>query len=160
MRYKEMNTNLGLDSKAWLKRDEDGVTRQFISAGFSSTEEIMKLRIFDLLNILGIDRIRAEEMMYALYRFFNGNKRMDDALYRRIVEQYFDLKEWKQLHSDASKVLVKELIMPIGMNIDALIDLFDWVVGKFWKSEEYNSREYRYFSYRDLLEQSGKENEK
>ena len=159
MRYKEMNTNAELSSGYWLRQDEDGVTRQFLSAGFSNTEEIMELRIFDLLNILGIDRIRAEEMMYALYRFFNGNKRMDDALYRGIVEQYFDLKEWKQLHQDASKVLVKELIMPVGMNIDALIDLFDWVVRKFWKSGEYNSREYRYFSYRDLLEQSGKEEE-
>ena len=159
MRYKEMNTNVSLRAGVWLRRDEDGATRPFTNAGFENTEQIMELRVFDLLNICGIDRIMAEEMMYALYRFFNENRHADDALYRGIIEQYFDLVEWRQLHPDASKVLVKDIIMPVGMNIDALIELFDGVVRKFWKSEEYNSREYRYWGYKDLAEQNGKETE-
>ena len=160
MRYKEMNTNVDLRSGYWLRQDEDGATRPFLSAGFSNTEQIMELRVFDLLNILGVDRIMAEEMMYALYRFFNGNRHADDALYRGIIEQYFDLVEWRQLHPDASKVLVKDIIMPVGMNIDALIELFDGVARRFWKSEEYNSREYRYWGYKDLMEQKEKGEEK
>ena len=37
--------------------------------------------------------------------------------------------------------------MAAGMNIDALIEIFDQIVRKFWKSDEYNSRECRYWSY-------------
>ena len=52
MRYKEINTNVELRSWIWLDSDEDGAARPFIRAGFTNTEEVMKLRVFDMLNIL------------------------------------------------------------------------------------------------------------
>ena len=45
--------------------------------------------------------------------------------------------------------------MAAGMNIDALIEIFDQIVRKFWKSDEYNSRECRYWSYPYLKERTG-----
>ena len=153
MSKKEIDTNVDLKSRRWERCDEDGAARPFTNAGFTNAQEVMDLRVFDMLNICGIDRIMAEEMMYALYRFFNEDKRIDDALYDGVIDQYFDFDEWKEQHQDASKVLVKDIVLPVGMNFDAVIDLFDWVVRKFWKSDEYNIWEYRYWGYKDILQQ-------
>ena len=153
MRYKEISTNVELDSWIWMDSDEDGAARPFIRAGFTNTEELMELRVFDMLNIFKIDRIMAEEMVYALYRFFNENKKADGALYAGIIDQYFDFAEWKGAHPDASKVLVKDIIMSAGVNLDAVTQLFDRVVRKFWRSPEYNSRQYRYWGYKDIVQQ-------
>ncbi len=106
-----------------------------------------------MLNILGIDRIRAEEMMYALYRFFNENTDTDEAIYERMMDQYFDFAAWHKKHPDASQVRVKDIVLSEGMNMKALEWLFGQVVRKFWRSPEYNSRHYRYWGYRELLEE-------
>ena len=60
-------------------------------------------------------------------------------------------------HPDASQVKVKDLVLAEGMNQEALEFLFDQLARKFWRSSEYDSRKYRYWSYRELLEQGKKE---
>ena len=148
---KDRKMNISLESEEWMDADLNNAGRSFTGAGFKNTEEVLELRIYDMLNILGIDRIRAEEMVQALYYFFNENRKADDALYLRLIDQYFDFRRWHMEHPDYTKVTVKDLVLTEGMNRDALEWLFDQVVRKFWKSEEYNSREYRYYSYRDLI---------
>ena len=155
MKEKNTNMDINLESREWMEKDEDGAARQFVHAGFTSTKQIMEMRVFDILNICGIDRIMAEEMMYALYRFFNDNRDADEALYYGTIDQYFDYADWRLKHPDASKVLVEDIILADGMNFDALAVLFDRVARKFWKSEEYNSREYRYWGYSDLALEMG-----
>ncbi|MBR5931017.1 MAG: hypothetical protein IKZ95_03210 [Lachnospiraceae bacterium] len=153
MENKETNRKIFLNSAEWLGRDEAYACRPFIRAGFSNTEEILELRVFDMLNILGIDRIMAEEMMYALYRFFNENRQADDALYNGTIDQYFDFTAWRAENPDVPEVKVKDIVLADGMNFDALTWLFNRVVRKFWKSPEYDSRNYRYWGYRDLVQQ-------
>ena len=148
---KDRKMNISLESEEWMDADLNNTGRSFTGAGFKNTEEVLELRIYDMLNILGIDRIRAEEMVQALYYFFNENRKADDALYLRLIDQYIDFRRWHMEHPDYTKVTVKDLVLTEGMNRDALEWLFDQVVRKFWKSEEYNSREYRYYSYRDLI---------
>ena len=145
--------NISLGSREWTRRDEDNAGVPFVSAGFENTEEVMDLRIYDLLNILGIDRIMAEEMVYALYRFFNENADADEAIYAHVADQYFDYAAWHKEHPDASQVKVKDIVLSEGMNMKALEWLFNQVVRKFWRSPEYNSRHYRYWGYKDLIEQ-------
>lgn len=156
MENKEINTKVRLESKLWRSHDEDRVSRPFIRAGFDNTQEILDLRVYDMLNILGIDRVMAEEMMYALYRLFNENKDADDALYDGFIDQFFDYAEWREEHPDPSMVHVKDIVMAGGMNMEALCWLFDRTVKRFWKSPEY-SREYRYWGYKDLMDQMAKE---
>ena len=143
--------NTDLRSREWLMKDIEYAGRPFVNAGFRNTEEVLELRIYDMLNILGIDRIMAEEMMYALYYFFNENSGADSALYEKALEQYFDYKEWHRKHPDMAQVKVKDIVLAEGINMKALEWLFGQAVRKFWKSGEYNSREYRYFSYMDML---------
>ena len=159
MGNKEMNTNVNLNSRIWMSLDEDGAMWPFVRAGFSNTQQIMDLRVFDMLNIFGIDRIMAEEMMYALYRCFNEDKNADDALYTGFLDQYFDFADWREKHPDMSKVLVKDIIMADGMNMEAVEWLFDRAARRFWKSPEY-TRDYRYWGYKDLMEQQKKEGAK
>ena len=158
MKTMEMNIsiNTDLESAEWMEQDDNGACIPFIRAGFRNTEELMGLRVFDMLNILGIDRIKAEEMMYALYRFFNEDRQADEDIYSGVMDQYFDFAEWKQKHPEDSRVLVKDIIMEEGMNQDAMEALFDRVVRKFWKSPEY-TREYRYWSYKDIAGQKERE---
>ena len=54
---KEKNINVSLKSIWWMDKDEDGAGRPFLRAGFSNTAEILELRVYDMLNIMGIDRI-------------------------------------------------------------------------------------------------------
>ena len=159
MGNKEMNTNVNLNSRIWMSLDEDGAMWPFVRAGFSNTQQIMDLRVFDMLNIFGIDRIMAEEMMYALYRCFNEDKNADDALYTGFLDQYFDFADWREKHPDMSKVLVKDIIMADGMNMEAVEWLFDRAARRFWKSPEY-TRDYRYWGYKDLMEQQKKKGAK
>lgn len=160
MKKKDINTEVSLKSMWWMDKDEDGAGRPFVRAGFSNTAEILELRVYDMLNIMGIDRIIAEEMMYALYRAFNEDKQADDALYEGFLDQYFDYAAWREKHPDKSKVLVKDIIMAKGMNMEAVEWLFDQTVRKFWRSPEYDSRKYRYWNYRELLEQKKEETER
>ena len=156
MENRETDRKTFLDSKEWLGRDEAFACRPFIRAGFSNTEEILELRAFDMLNILGIDRIMAEEMMYALYRFFNENRQADEALYSGTIDQYFDFTAWREEHPDVTEVKVRDIVLADGMNLDALARLFNRVVRQFWRSPEYDSRKYRYWGYRDFMEQKNK----
>lgn len=160
MKNRTINTDINLGSGEWMESDGYGAAGPFMSAGFSSTGQVLELRVYDMLNIMGIDRIMAEEMMYALYNFFNEDGEADEGLYYGFIDQYFDYTDWRMKHPDASKVLVKDIILAEGMNRDALAVLFDRVVRKFWRSGEYNSREYRYSGYSDLAEQRNKEGEK
>lgn len=153
---KDTNTKISLGSRTWNAMDEERACRPFVAAGFSDTQEIMDLRVYDMLNICGIDRIMAEEMMYVLYRLFNADEQADDALYTGFLDQYFDFEDWRKKHPDMSGVLVKDIIMAEGMNKEALCWLFNRAAKRFWKSPEY-TREYRYWSYRDLLDQKAKE---
>ena len=160
MKKKDINTEVSLKSMWWMDKDEDGAGRPFVRAGFSNTAEILELRVYDMLNIMGIDRIMAEEMMYALYRAFNENRKADNALYCGIIDQYFDFREWHREHPDASLVKAKDLVLAEGMNMEALEFLFDQLARKFWRSLEYDSRKYRYWNYRELLEQKKEETER
>jgi hypothetical protein len=159
MKEKNTNMDINLESREWMEKDEDGAARHFVNAGFSSTKQVMEMRVFDMLNICGIDRIMAEEMMYALYRFFNDNSEADEALYYGAIDQYFDYAGWRKNHPDVSKVLVEDIILADGMNFEALEALFDRVARRFWKSEEYNSRRYRYWGYSEMAHEIGWGNE-
>ncbi len=153
MKDRKRSMNISLRSREWIQEDEDNAGVPFVSAGFENTEEVLDLRVYDMLNILGIDRIKAEEMMYALYRFFNRNREADRDIYEHIMDQYFDFAAWHKKHPDASQVKVKDIVLSEGMNLKAMEWLFDQTVRKFWRSPEYDGRHYRYWGYKELLEQ-------
>lgn len=147
-----MNTrNTSLKSRQWLDQDRHFVTNRFTDIGFERTEEIMELRVFDLLNMNRVDAETAKEMILALYRFYNPNTTVDEGMEQQLIDQYFPFTEWRKQHRDLSRITVKDLVMAEDINRKAILHFYNCIVKAFYKSKEYSSREYRYRDYWDLL---------
>ena len=141
--------NITLDSKQWRQVDEERIGEGFRVLGFKRIGEIMGIRFFDLLNLDRVDSIRAWEMVRCLYEFLNKNEEADKALEYQLADQYFPFAEWRKAHKYKNARVV-DLVLAFDMNERALLKLFENVTRAFYKSEEYNSRFYKYGSFAEL----------
>lgn len=138
------------DSPKWRKVDEYKVANPFIDVGFRQVKDVVDLRVFDLLNISRINNNRAEEMLLCIYHLLQPDSRIDEGIYNDEIDQYFSYREWKKKHQPLSGVTVREILTTEDLNEGALLRIFDGVTAAFYKSDEYNSREYRYSSLSEL----------
>lgn len=157
-----MKRGTSLCSQKWRDADTDGITDRFIKLRFSNTEEIMKCRVFDLLNIYSLSSARAEEMILALYRWYSSDPVTDEEVSAGIRKQDFDYAWWRRNHHDYSEVTVEDIVLQEGINRKAVLHLYGLVVRAFYKSDQYDGQEYKYFNYTSLKrsmenEQTGKE---
>lgn len=118
--------------------------------GLKWTNQVLNLRVFDLLNMNQMDNNTAEELLSGLYRLLNPNTALDEELYYGFGIQPFSYALWRKEHKSYANVTVKEIVMEKEMNQKALSHLFRLTSRAFYKSDEYNSREYRYYSLWDL----------
>lgn len=138
------------DSPKWRKVDEYKVANPFVDVGFRQVKDVVDLRVFDLLNISRINNNRAEEMLLCIYHLLQPDSRIDEGIYNDEIDQYFSYREWKKKHQPLSGVTVREILTTEDLNEGALLRIFDGVTAAFYKSDEYNSREYRYSSLSEL----------
>lgn len=138
------------DSPKWRKVDEYKVATPFFDVGFRQVKDVVDLRVFDLLNISRINNNRAEEMLLCIYHLLQPDRRIDEGIYNDEIDQYFSYREWKKKHQPLSRVTVREILATEDLNEDALLRIFDGVTAAFYKSDEYNSREYRYSNLSEL----------
>lgn len=138
------------DSPKWRKIDEYKVANPFVDVGFRQVKDVVDLRVFDLLNISRINNNRAEEMLLCIYHLLQPDSRIDEGIYNDEIDQYFSYREWKKKHQPLSGVTVREILTTEDLNEGALLRIFDGVTAAFYKSDEYNSREYRYSSLSEL----------
>lgn len=138
------------DSPKWRKVDEYKVANPFVDVGFRQVKDVVDLRVFDLLNISRINNNRAEEMLLCIYHLLQPDRRIDEGIYNDEIDQYFSYREWKKKHQPLSGVTVREILATEDLNEDALLRIFDGVTAAFYKSDEYNSREYRYSNLSEL----------
>ena len=138
------------DSPKWRKVDEYKVANPFVDVGFRQVKDVVDLRVFDLLNISRINNNRAEEMLLCIYHLLQPDRRIDEGIYNDEIDQYFSYREWKKKHQPLSGVTVREILTAEDLNEGALLRIFDGVTAAFYKSDEYNSREYRYSSLSEL----------
>lgn len=138
------------DSAKWRKVDEYKLAAMFIDIGFRQIKDIIELRVFDLLNISRINNNRAEEMLLCIYHLIQPDRRIDEGIYNNEIDQYFSYHKWKKQHKPLSGVTVKEILATKDLNECALLRIFDGVTAAFYKSDEYNSREYRYSNLSEL----------
>ena len=143
-------TRVKFDSPEWRKVDEYEVASPFIDVGFRRVKDVVDLRVFDLLNISRINNNRAEEMLLCIYHLLQPDRRIDEGIYNDEIDQYFSYREWKKKHQPLSGVTVREILTTEDLNEGALLRIFDGVTAAFYKSDEYNSREYRYSSLSEL----------
>ena len=135
-------TRVKFDSPEWGKVDEYEAASPFIDVGFKRVKDVVDLRVFDLLNISRINNNRAEEMLLCIYHLLQPDRRIDKGIYYDEIDQYFSYREWKKKHQPLSGVTVREILTTEDLNEGALLRIFDGVTAAFYKSDEYNSREY------------------
>lgn len=119
--------------------------------GIRNVKQILDLRVYDLMNMNRMDPIRVEEVLTNLYQKLNANAGVDDAMYFGMMSQYFDFTGWRKKHKDYSKVTVADIVLSDDINLLALQHIYDLVRRNFFKSNEYDSREYKYLDYQDYL---------
>lgn len=73
----------------WLAEDEQIVADYFLDLGFLSLKEILDMRVFDLMNMQGLDAVRVEEIIICLYKWLNPNTEVDEAIYIGTMTQPF-----------------------------------------------------------------------
>lgn len=138
-------------SREWRGVDKDNIYVSFEMLGFKKVGDLIPIRVFDLLNLNRINNNRAEEMLLCIYRLLHPNRKLDEGIYNEEIEQYFSYREWKKDHKKLEQVTVSDILLTEGINEAALLRIFDGVTSAFYKSEEYDSRHYRYSSLQELL---------
>ena len=139
------------NSPEWSRVDKDSVSSYFIMLGFKTVGDVMAIRVFDLLNLNRLNNNRAEEMLLCIYRLLHPNRKLDEGIYNEEIDQYFSYREWKKKHKQLKDVTVSDILLTKGINRAALLRIFDGVTSAFYKSNEYDSRSYRYNNLQELL---------
>lgn len=143
------DTRISLRSETWLKEDTYYITQRLMERGFRYADQLMELRVFDLLNIYRINAEVAQEIILMLYRIFNHNPAVDESMELKLMSQTFPFSSWRKEHRDMSKVSVGDLVSAGDINRKAILRLYSSLLKAFYRSGEYDSREYRYYSYSD-----------
>lgn len=60
--------NINPSSKKWLEKDDRVVADYFCDLGFRSLKQILDMRVFDLMNMQGLNAVRVEEVIICLYK--------------------------------------------------------------------------------------------
>ena len=61
------NEQIKLTAPAFQKCDTDYVSGWFVELGFRTVDQLLNIRVFDMMNLNRISRNRAEGMAFALY---------------------------------------------------------------------------------------------
>ena len=74
--------NINPSSTKWLEKDDRAVADYFCDLGFRSLKQILDMRVFDLMNMQGLNAVRVEEVIICLYKWLNPNTAIDEAIYK------------------------------------------------------------------------------
>ena len=135
---------------AW--QEESSILSFLRDLGFGNTQEILDMRIYDLLNVNGMHGNRTEEVLLTLYRMMNESPLVDRAMDACVMDQPFPLGVWRKQHRTLGNVTVRELVLESGINRRAVEKLFAGICRAFYRSDEYNPRSYRYRDRTEYME--------
>ena len=79
--------NINPSSTKWLEKDDRDVADYFCDLGFRSLKQILDMRVFDLMNMQGLNAVRVEEVIICLYKWLNPNTAIDEAIYIHICRE-------------------------------------------------------------------------
>ena len=92
----ELNAFVVIDD--WQAVVNRTVANYFDSLGFEHLDQVLEMRVFDLLNMNLLDAVRVEEIIVCLYRSLNPNITVDEAMYCGAMNQCFDYTGWRKIH--------------------------------------------------------------
>lgn len=126
------------------RKDDQVVADYFCDLGFRSLKQILDMRVFDLMNMQGLNAVRVEEVIICLYKWLNPNTAIDEAIYNGMMSQPFLYTSWRKEHKDLAAIKVGDLVLTPGINMKAIQHFYDAIRKAFFKSEEYNWRWYKF----------------
>lgn len=139
-----------LRSPVWQDIEGASVIDYFTNLGFRYLSQLMNMRFFDYLNLNRINNNVAEEMLWCIYRFLYPERaRIDWLIDHGQEDQYFDFAAWRKEHPIYKDVLLRDLLFADEINEPALSKIFYWISQAFYKSDEYNWKEYRFLDVRE-----------
>ncbi len=139
---------------------DDYYTLRYIrSLDFSSVDEVLALRVFDLMNLSGISAEIAEEIMYILYKALNYNETVDFGMKYGSIKQPFDYAAFRENHKKHGEITVGDIVLANDMNEAALSHIFKITARAFYKSPEYSCRRYRYRDKEEYMRSLSKKTE-
>ena len=112
--------NINPSSTKWLEKDDRVVADYFCDLGFRSLKQILDMRVFDLMNMQGLNAVRVEEVIICLYKWLNPNTAIDEAIYNGMMSQPFLYTPWRKEHKDLAAIKVGDLVLPPGINMKAI----------------------------------------
>lgn len=69
------------------------------------------MRVFDLMNMQGLNAVRVEEVIICLYKWLNPNTAIDEAIYNGMMSQPFLYTPWRKEHKDLAAIKVGDLVL-------------------------------------------------
>ena len=105
----ELNASVVIDD--WQAVVNRTVANYFDSLGFEHLDQVLDMRVFDLLNMNLLDAVRVEEIIVCLYRSLNPNITVDEAMYCGAMNQRFDYTGWRKIHRQLEKITVRDLVL-------------------------------------------------
>lgn len=88
--------NINPSSTKWLEKDDRVVADYFCDLGFRSLKQILDMRVFDLMNMQGLNAVRVEEVIICLYKWLNPNTAIDEAKKDKWVNRSISCPEYVQ----------------------------------------------------------------
>lgn len=76
--------NINPSSTKWLEKDDRVVADYFCDLGFRSLKQILDMRVFDLMNMQGLNAVRVEEVIICLYKWLNPNTASRNTIRHRL----------------------------------------------------------------------------
>lgn len=141
-----MNNKININpcSTKWLEKDDRAIADYFCDLGFRSLKQILNMRVFDLMNMQGLNAVRVEEVITCLYKWLNPNTAIDEAIYNGMMLQPFHYTSWRKVHKDLSAIKVSDLVLTPGHQHESYPAFLCAIRKAFFKSEEYNWRWYKF----------------
>lgn len=133
-----------LFSPEWLKIDGYNHRRLYAILGFRTLGDFLGMRVYDFLNMNQNDNGYAGNTLLDIYSFVNPNNELDESIMYGEIKQPINTRHWIKEHGYAENVTIEEIIFDPYMNKKALNSIFNSISRSFYKSDEYNSREYKY----------------
>ena len=115
----ELNAFVVIDD--WQAVVNRTVANYFDSLGFEHLDQVLEMRVFDLLNMNLLDAVRVEEIIVCLYRSLNPNITVDEAMYCGAMNQCFDYTGWRKIHRQLEKITVRDLVLTENINLRAMM---------------------------------------
>lgn len=143
-----------LNSKTmWTETIEPWITDHFIFLGFNKPKDFMKVRLFDLFNLDCVDNNRAEEIILGLsHLLYPEREKRGEPTPKR----YAYYRILSSLMPDPTLMTIEDLISEPFFAENEMLAIFDCVTQYFYKSDEYDSRHYKYGSLTEIKNKNKK----